>query len=185
MTVKKRDGRFIVDTIWPDGIRTRRQAGSRKQAIQIDIRIRASRLEGTWEEARKRLVGGQRFMVDWVPECLRSQKLRIREYEYPKVPPCIYFLCLNGDVVYVGQTTDLARRIVSHSDNQDMLFDRVFYLLMSKKHLLKIEAKFISALKPRFNRNRLNGTADEFEDFPGVAKKRNGENRPEAAGLAG
>ena len=55
MTVKTRDGRIIVDTIWPDGRRTRRRAVSDKQARELDLRIRASRIDGTWRELRKQL----------------------------------------------------------------------------------------------------------------------------------
>jgi integrase len=44
-----------VDTIWPDKKRTRRQVTSQKQAEELDLRIRASRLDGTWRELRKRL----------------------------------------------------------------------------------------------------------------------------------
>ena len=55
MTVHTRDGRIIVDTIWPDGKRTRRQSTSEKQARDLDLRIRASRVDGTWRELRRQL----------------------------------------------------------------------------------------------------------------------------------
>ena len=55
MTVHTRDGRLIVDTIWPDGKRTRRQVVSMDQAKKLDLRIRASSVDGTWRELRKRL----------------------------------------------------------------------------------------------------------------------------------
>ncbi len=55
MTVHERDGRIIVDTIWPDGKRTRRQAIDEQQAKDLDLRIRASRKDGTWRELRKKL----------------------------------------------------------------------------------------------------------------------------------
>jgi integrase len=55
MTVHLRDGRFIVDTIWPDGKRTRRQALSEKHANKLDVRIRASRIDGIWHDLRTKL----------------------------------------------------------------------------------------------------------------------------------
>lgn len=55
MTVHKRDGRIIVDTIWPDGKRTRRQALTDKQANDLNTRIRASRIDGTWRDLRAKL----------------------------------------------------------------------------------------------------------------------------------
>jgi len=55
MTVHERNGRIIVDTIWPDGKRTRRQAIDVKQARELDLRIRASRIDGTWRELRRKL----------------------------------------------------------------------------------------------------------------------------------
>jgi integrase len=55
MTVKDRSGKWIIDTIWPDKKRTRRQAIDETQARDIDLRIRASRKDGTWRELRKKL----------------------------------------------------------------------------------------------------------------------------------
>jgi integrase len=55
VTVHERDGRIIVDTIWPDGKRTRRRAMDERQAKDLDIRIRSSRIDGTWRELRKTL----------------------------------------------------------------------------------------------------------------------------------
>ena len=57
MTVKDRSGHWIIDTIWPDGRRTRRQTVSEKQAKELDLRIRASRIDGTWQELRTHLFG--------------------------------------------------------------------------------------------------------------------------------
>lgn len=55
MTVKERNGKYIVDTIWPDKKRTRRQAVNEKEAKKLNTRIRASRMDGTWRQLRRTL----------------------------------------------------------------------------------------------------------------------------------
>lgn len=55
MTVKERNGKYIIDTIWPDKKRTRRQAVSKKEAEKLNTRIRASRMDGTWRQLRRLL----------------------------------------------------------------------------------------------------------------------------------
>lgn len=42
-------------------------------------------------------------------------------------PPCIYFLCRRGRVVYVGKTTSLAQRLAAHT-RRGKVFDHVYYL---------------------------------------------------------
>ena len=69
MSVKNRRKHHIVDTIWPDGKRTRRQAASEDQAKKLDLRIRASRVDGTWPELREQLFGRN----------LQPQDLTLRE----------------------------------------------------------------------------------------------------------
>lgn len=63
--------------------------------------------------------------------------------------PVVYFLCLSGKIVYVGQTVNLLQRVRSHGDK---VFDSVFFVSVEKDQLLKTEAKYIRQLKPPYNR---------------------------------
>lgn len=63
--------------------------------------------------------------------------------------PVVYFLCHNGSVVYVGQTVSLSHRIKEHAGDKE--FDRVFYILVPRHDLDKIERFWITELKPKYN----------------------------------
>jgi hypothetical protein len=144
-------GYWFVDISWPDSIRTRRAAADKRQAEQLDLRIKASCVDGTWKELRRRLMVTM-DVPDGLPAALSEKNLSIREFEIPQIPSCVYFLCLGDEVVYVGQSVGLARRVIDHSEDVNKLFDRVFYLLVPQKQLNRIESRFIAELQPRLNR---------------------------------
>lgn len=66
------------------------------------------------------------------------------------MPPCVYFLVRDREVVYVGQTISLASRLESH--RKDKQFDEVFYLPTPREELLQVESGFIKALDPELNK---------------------------------
>jgi hypothetical protein len=68
---------------------------------------------------------------------------------------CIYFLCKNDLVVYVGQAENVHQRLVEHMKSKD--FDAVFYLRVPFHKMNKIEAALISYLKPEYNKTYVNG----------------------------
>jgi hypothetical protein len=67
---------------------------------------------------------------------------------------CIYFLCKNDKVVYVGQAENVHQRLVEHMKTKD--FDAVFYLRVPAHKMNKIETALISYLKPEYNKTSLN-----------------------------
>jgi hypothetical protein len=67
---------------------------------------------------------------------------------------CIYFLCKNERVVYVGQAENVHQRLVEHMKFKD--FDAVFYLRVPAHKMNKIESALISYLKPEYNKSGLN-----------------------------
>lgn len=65
---------------------------------------------------------------------------------------CIYFLCLVGEVVYVGQSVNLRNRIKGHIESKK--FDAVFYLpCRGESEACKLERRYIRKLFPTYNRS--------------------------------
>jgi len=60
----------------------------------------------------------------------------------------IYFLCHEQEVVYVGQSVNIAARITAHTDKR---FDKVFFLPWPKDDLNRVEGAFIRTLRPPLN----------------------------------
>lgn len=63
---------------------------------------------------------------------------------------CIYFLCRDEKVVYVGQAENVHQRLVEHIKTK--LFDSVFYLRVPGNKMNKVEHALISYLKPEYNK---------------------------------
>jgi Helix-turn-helix domain len=63
--------------------------------------------------------------------------------------PAIYFLLIGKEIVYVGRTTNLIRRLGDHAFRKK--FDGFSYLPCSAKDLRQNERAFIATLKPRYN----------------------------------
>ena len=72
---------------------------------------------------------------------------------------CIYFLCKNDKVVYVGQAENVHQRLVEHMRTK--IFDAVFYLRVPAHKMNKIESALISYLKPEYNKSGLNSVNKE------------------------
>ena len=69
---------------------------------------------------------------------------------------CIYFLCRDEKVVYVGQAENVHQRLVEHIKTK--LFDSVFYLRVPVNKMNKVEHALISHLKPEYNKTLLKET---------------------------
>lgn len=83
-----------------------------------------------------------------VPNSLR-QVAGLRELTNELYRSGIYFLCLENELVYVGQSVNVIGRITSHVASKN--FDRVFFLAWPPDDLTRIEAALIRALKPKLN----------------------------------
>jgi len=66
---------------------------------------------------------------------------------------CIYFLVRSGEVVYVGQTSDLVTRIRSHRSEGTKQFDFARYLVMDEETLNNAEKYFFELFEPVYNGN--------------------------------
>lgn len=64
----------------------------------------------------------------------------------------IYFLVEIGEVVYVGRSDDVDKRIEWHVAYSTMDFDRVLWLPVAEEDLAAYEAALIRFLRPRYNR---------------------------------
>lgn len=73
--------------------------------------------------------------------------------------PGIYFLMEDSEIVYVGQSTDVARRIIEHV-KMGKLFNKFYALDCSEYHpdgghinwLNEFEASYIAKFKPKLNK---------------------------------
>jgi hypothetical protein len=86
-----------------------------------------------------------------LPEELHPMQESLRRWGAEFIPPCIYFLCADKKVVYVGQTTNLPARIATHYREKTGLFERVFFLPAPREQLNEVEAAFIAGLNPPLN----------------------------------
>lgn len=92
-----------------------------------------------------------------LPEELHPMQEHLRRWGTEFIPPCVYFLCAGKEIIYVGQSVNLATRIGAHYGEKAGLFDRVFFLPVPKERLNDVELAFITALSPRLNRTSGNG----------------------------
>jgi hypothetical protein len=63
----------------------------------------------------------------------------------------IYFLCKNGEVVYVGKSTNVISRVATHSSENRKDFDKVFFLTVPKSELAALEKHYATILRPKYN----------------------------------
>jgi hypothetical protein len=75
----------------------------------------------------------------------------------------IYFLTLNNEVVYVGQSIDIPSRVTNHRISKKT-FDRVFFLRVPADHLLEVEKNFIKTLNPKYNQQHIKTKSQSRED---------------------
>ena len=61
----------------------------------------------------------------------------------------VYFLFHKGEVVYVGVTNNILRRLGEHA--KDKRFDAYSYIPIDGNEATELELKFIRQLKPRYN----------------------------------
>lgn len=76
---------------------------------------------------------------------------------------CIYFLCRNEKVVYVGQAENVHQRLVEHMRTKN--FDAVFYIRVQANKMNKMENSLISYLKPEYNRIGLNANDNKSKSL--------------------
>jgi hypothetical protein len=97
------------------------------------------------------------------PEELAEVHELLKEFDCRRTP-CVYFLINFGQIVYVGQSINLAVRVAQHRSGTNGTpkkeFNRVLYCPVAKNKLCDIESHFIKLLNPTYNRA---GTEPEAE----------------------
>jgi hypothetical protein len=63
----------------------------------------------------------------------------------------VYFLIEGTTVVYIGQTRNLAARLLQHT-HTGKKWERVLFIPVPVAELLRVEAEWIAALQPPLNR---------------------------------
>jgi hypothetical protein len=77
-------------------------------------------------------------------------------------PPGIYFLCLEGEIMYIGQAVNVASRVLTHIADKLKYFDEVYFLQVQPERLSEIESTLIKFYRPRLN---ITGVPKEGESF--------------------
>ena len=91
--------------------------------------------------------------VQSVPIALAMVQERLREWPGIDIPPCVYFLVDGEAILYVGQSCNLPARLVQHR-HSGRQWERVLLLPVPESDLLKVEAHWIRALAPIWNRGK-------------------------------
>jgi hypothetical protein len=107
--------------------------------------------------ATKSAKNAGRSEIGGIPTQLLDVRDRIERYDGVLFPPCVYFLCLEGEVVYVGQSKNIHSRIRTHARDNVKVFDEVFTLAVPEEECLHVESHFIVRLQPKYNCDRDKG----------------------------
>lgn len=84
-------------------------------------------------------------------ELLEIKDLRFYDFAFD-ITPCIYFLCRDKKVVYVGKTTMLPIRVNNHVMQMNKIFDEVCFLEVEEEILRETEKSFIEHFNPEYNK---------------------------------
>ena len=66
-------------------------------------------------------------------------------------PSGIYFLYDNDELVYIGETIQVLRRLQDHIYENKKNFSKAFFIKINKEKTLKIETELIRFFKPKYN----------------------------------
>ena len=87
------------------------------------------------------------------PSVLRQETLLGDAKHLPRVGSGVYFLTREGEVVYVGSSIEISRRVGDHG--LDKVFDGVRYISLGRNQMHRVEMAFIRVLRPVYNREAL------------------------------
>lgn len=89
---------------------------------------------------------------DTIPMELASVKNLFKlPLEILNTPPGVYFLCDEKDIVYVGQSINVANRIATHLSEAEKQFNQVYFIPCHISHLNHLESSMIRYFKPKYN----------------------------------
>lgn len=139
------DGLELVEII--PGTRSVTELAQKYRALE-------QRLRQVEEERTALLIDSAKHRLDaqdWRDEPERWRKAAIMlTFAVPIQPsPGVYFLTLGREVVYVGQSTDVASRLAGHRSKK---YDRAVMIQLPREQLFEWEAVYIRLLRPPLNR---------------------------------
>ena len=105
--------------------------------------------------------------ISQIPEALLAYREELKVVIPEPALPCVYFLIFDREIVYVGQTISLPKRLQEHRA-LGKVFDRALYLLVPENELLGRESQFIKALRPRLNERSGPSPASPPQDRQGT-----------------
>jgi hypothetical protein len=73
----------------------------------------------------------------------------------------VYFLLLDDEIVYIGQSVDCFQRVSTHARDESKTFNRACYVSVPKEELDDIESVLIALFKPVHNSRGVTNHADE------------------------
>lgn len=79
----------------------------------------------------------------------------------------VYFLVQTGTIVYVGQSTEISRRVSEHI-SMGKKFDDVYFIPVSPSDLTTVEAAFIRYFKPSYNDGIISEITNDDKDIIGA-----------------
>jgi hypothetical protein len=113
----------------------------------------------------------QQILDAAIPQFLGNRCSIERWCQYPQV--CgIYFLVANKEIIYVGQSNCIPRRIFQHRDNL-VGFDSLAWFEVPELFLNSIETYYITRIRPL-----LNGCAHRSRHLQGVRNSMHSRRRP-------
>lgn len=93
---------------------------------------------------------GKKFEFPGVREMLEIDG--IRRFDPFPFPACVYFLIRGGEIIYIGQTTNLIHRLKNHSQKEHKRgFEAVYYLPTDTGNLKGLEDIYILKFRPPLN----------------------------------
>jgi hypothetical protein len=94
------------------------------------------------------------------PQLSKIRNLYKLPIEILSTPPGIYFLCMDEEIVYVGQALCVAKRISEHINDACKEFNQVYFIPCLKDRLNDFEMALIREFKPKYNFSNY-GTSNE------------------------
>ena len=82
------------------------------------------------------------------PEAI-SEVGNLKEIPINGCPVGVYFLALDGEIVYVGQSKNVLLRMENH--RKDKVFSNAYLVQIPEQQLDSVEGAFIRALRPKYN----------------------------------
>lgn len=139
-------GRLIRRKIGPDRVEAERELAEAN--AQVAVQRRAVRASG-YNRIRHKTKPVAKHGID-VLRLIDSGMIPV-DMGSLRLVSGVYFLALKGEVVYVGQSQNVMRRIAYHLESK--LFDAAFYIPTAPDQMNETEAYYIRVMQPRYNRD--------------------------------